>query len=168
MISVGSSIIIETGQKLLKQFLGQAETDKAIERKLRHWAGDCAMHVLHLFESEQPYNKWPRELIAVAHQRAEGAIPNYDMATRGYTAADAAVSRAAKAAARAATGAALCSVSFLDIVANVATTAEPVKENSEDDEVAELVWQLERLRYWMTDPNPVPLETPQPCERETT
>lgn len=42
---------------------------------LAEWAADCAEHVLHLFEDEQPDDERPRQAIEQARAWARGEIP---------------------------------------------------------------------------------------------
>ena len=70
-----------------------SRSDKAVERKLRHWMADCAARVLHIYEKQVPQDMRVRQAIEAAHDYADGNI-------------DAAAWDAARAAAGDAAGAA--------------------------------------------------------------
>jgi len=70
-----------------------------IDRKLRHFAADCAEHVLWIYEGDYPNDLRPRNAFQAARGFADGRI---DAAARA--AARAAAGAAARAAARAAAG----------------------------------------------------------------
>ena len=84
--------------------------NKAIERRLRHWAADCAAHVLHFYERDHPNDMRPRNAIKAARDLADGLIDGAarsDAAGAAWAAArDAAAAAWAAAAARAAARAA--------------------------------------------------------------
>ncbi|WP_442907655.1 putative immunity protein [Kineococcus sp. G2] len=52
-------------------------------RLLALWAAECAEHVLHLFEDEQPSDTRPREAIAAARAWADGSLRMMDARARG-------------------------------------------------------------------------------------
>jgi len=78
-------------------------------RLLTLWAAECAEHVLHLFEDEQPTDTRPREAVEAARAWAAGRTPMMEARARGGHAMGAARSRrgAARSAAYAA-GQAAC------------------------------------------------------------
>ncbi len=50
-----------------------AQTNKDVERRLRLWLADCAVHVLHIYEKTETSDA-PREAIIAARRYARGEI----------------------------------------------------------------------------------------------
>ncbi|MEL6569372.1 MAG: putative immunity protein, partial [Pseudomonadota bacterium] len=67
-----------------------AKTDKAVERRLRHWMADCAARVLHIFEKERPEDPRVRNCIQAARDYADGKITDAARAAARAAAWDAA------------------------------------------------------------------------------
>ncbi len=118
-----------------------ARTDRGTERRLRHWLGDVAARVLHIYEQVHPNDSRPRDAIQAAHDYAEGRI------------GDAALTAALDAARAAAWDAAWDAA--LDAALDAARAA--AWDAALD---AEEAWQFDRLIYWLTEPDPQPLEMP--------
>ncbi len=55
----------------------------ANHRLLAEWAADCAAHVLHFFESEQPADRRPREAIAAIRSWAGGQMKMMECRSAG-------------------------------------------------------------------------------------
>lgn len=55
----------------------------ADHRLLALWAAECAEHVLHLVEREQPEDHRPRDAIAAARSWAQGALPMMEARAAG-------------------------------------------------------------------------------------
>ncbi|NHC13131.1 putative immunity protein [Motilibacter deserti] len=114
------------------------------------WAADCAEHVLHLFEAEQPSDTRPRDAVEAARAWAVGSVQMMDARARGGHAMGAArpLRGAARCAAYAA-GQAACvphvpehdlgAAAYAIKAARAAATAGPTTGRLERD------WQRERL-----------------------
>lgn len=55
----------------------------ADHQRLALWAADCAEHVLHLFEAEQPSDSRPRDAVAAARAWARGEMKMMEARARG-------------------------------------------------------------------------------------
>lgn len=81
------------------------------DKSLRHFACDCAEHVLHFFEEQHPEDKRPRQSIEMARCFAEGFATYEELATAG-DASWAAARDASRAASRDASRAASWAASW--------------------------------------------------------
>ena len=136
--------------------------NKAIERRLRHWAADCAAHVLHFYERDHPNDMRPRNAIKAARDLADGLIDGAarsDAAGAAWAAAarDAAWD-AARDAARAAAWDAARAVraAVRDAVAAAAAWDAAFARAAAWD--AEQQWQFDRLVLWLSEDEPEPFE----------
>ena len=140
--------------------------NKAIERRLRHWAADCAAHVLHFYERDHPNDMRPRNAIKAARDLADGLIDGAarsDAAGAAWAAArDAAAAAWAAAAARAAARAAAwdaaraARAAARDAAAAAAAWDAAFARAAAWD--AEQQWQFDRLVLWLSEDEPEPFE----------
>ena len=140
--------------------------NKAIERRLRHWAADCAAHVLHFYERDHPNDMRPRNAIKAARDLADGLIDGAarsDAAGAAWAAArDAAAAAWAAAAARAAARAAAWDAARAawaaarDAAAAAAAWDAAFARAAAWD--AEQQWQFDRLVLWLSEDEPEPFE----------
>ena len=138
-----------------------ARTDKDVERRLRHFAADCAARVLHLFEKERPGDDRPRKAIQAARDYADGKIDDTARDARAAAWAAAGAARDARAAAWAAAGAARAAAR-----AAAGAAAGAAARDARDARDAEKEWQFDRLIQWLSDDEPTPLALPDPQKRE--
>jgi hypothetical protein len=121
-------------------------------RLLAIWAADCALHVLHFFETAHTGDERPRRAIGQARAWSRGEITMTEARSAAYAAHDAAkeVSGAAREAARAA-GHAVAVAHMADhelgaaAYAIRAVRAAAAPEDRDDAGRAECRWQHEQL-----------------------
>ena len=158
-----------------------AETDKEVARRVRHFAADCAAHVLRLFEDEYPKDDRPRKAIQAARDYAEGKIDDAARVTARSAAGAAGAARDAAWGARAARDAAWDARAARDAAWGAAGDgawgaawgaacggraaardgAGIAWAAARDGEQA---WQFDRLIAWLSDDEPEPFPMPEKME----
>ena len=140
-----------------------ARVNPAVERRVMHWAADCAAHVLHIYERDHPTDRRPRAVIKASRDFADGKI---------NTAALAAARAAAREAARDAAGAAAWDAAWAatweaawDAAGAAARAA--ARDAARDAtweaaraaaRAAEEQWQFDRLVLWLSAEEPTPFD----------
>ena len=150
-----------------------ARTDKELERRLRHFAADCAARVLHFFEKERPDDERVRNAIQAAHDYADGKIDDAARVAARVAAggaAGAAAWDAARAAAWAAAGAAAWDAARAAAWAAAGAAAGAAARDAARAAagaaawVAAREWQFDRLIYWLSEDEPAPLALPKKAQ----
>jgi hypothetical protein len=135
-----------------------ARVDPGIERRLRLWLCDCAMHVLHIYERDYPNDMRPREAVLIGRRFARKEVTVAARAAAraaAWDAAWAAARDAARDAARAAAGDAARAAAR----AAARDAAMDAEQDWQFDRLivwlsAEQDWQFDRLIAWLSDPEP--------------
>jgi len=138
-----------------------ARTDKAIERRVRHWLADCATRVLHIYERDYPTDMRVRDAITAARDFADDRIRAAARAAArdaAWAAAGAAAGAAARAAAWAAARAAARDAAGVAARVAAGVAARAAAWDAEEQ------WQFDRLVAWLSENEPEPLALPDRVE----